>query len=277
VTFSVSQRRACAVLDQPRSTQRLVPTDRPGDRALVQRMLELVKERPRFGYRRIWALLRREGWRVNRKRVYRLWRNQGLKVPRRKKKKRSLGQSANGCSVRQAMARNHVWAWDFIHDRTADGRPLKWLSVVDEYTRECVGLEVARSMSAQRVTELLAEMIRKRGVPVHIRSDNGPEFIAAAIRAWLSSAQVETLYIEPGSPWENGYAESFHSRQRDELLNAEEFSSPLEARVLSAAWRQDYDHERPHSALNYQTPAEFAKTCRSAEEMGLRGSKGKDQ
>jgi putative transposase len=277
VTFSVSQLRACAVLDQPRSTQRLVPADRPADRALVQRMLELVKERPRFGYRRIWALLRREGWRVNRKRVYRLWRNQGLKVPRRKKKKRSLGQSANGCSVRRAMARNHVWAWDFIHDRTADGRPLKWLSVVDEYTRECVGLEVARSMSAQRVTELLAEMIRKRGAPVHIRSDNGPEFIAAAIRVWLSSAQVETLYIEPGSPWENGYAESFHSRLRDELLNAEDFSSPLEARVLSAAWRQDYDHERPHSALNYQTPAEFAKTCRSAEEMGLRGSQGKDQ
>jgi putative transposase len=237
-------------------------------------MLELVREHPRFGYRRIWALLRREGWRVNRKRVYRLWRQQGLKVPRRKKKKRRLGQKENGCTRRRALARNHVWAWDFIHDRTADGRPLKWLSVVDEYTRECVGLEVARSLSARRVTELLAEMIRERGAPVHIRSDNGPEFIAHEIRRWLTEAEVAALYVEPGSPWENGYAESFHSRLRDELLDREEFSSPLEARVLSAAWREDYDHKRPHSSLNYQTPAEFARTCRSAEELGLRGGEG---
>lgn len=243
----------------------------------MQRMLELVRDRPRFGYRRIWALLRREGWRVNRKRVYRLWRQQGLKVPRRRKKKRRLGHKGNGCSSRRAQARNHVWAWDFIHDRTADGRPLKWLSVVDEYTRECVGLEVARSMSAKRVTELLAGMIRERGAPVHIRSDNGPEFIAQEIRRWLSEAQVAALYIEPGSPWENGYAESFHSRLRDELLDREEFSSPLEARVVSAAWRKDYDHNRPHSALNYQTPADFARTCWSADERGLRGIGGISQ
>jgi putative transposase len=235
-------------------------------------MLELVGEHPRFGYRRIWALLRREGWRINRKRVYRLWRQQGLKVPRRKKKKkRGLGQKKNGCATRRSLARNHVWAWDFIHDRTADGRPLKWLSVVDEYTRECVGLEVARSMSAQRVTELLAGMIRERGAPVHIRSDNGPEFIAYAIRNWLVSARVAVLYVEPGSPWENGYAESFHSRLRDELLDREEFSSPLEARVVSANWRTEYDQKRPHSSLNYQTPAEFARTCPNADELGLRG------
>jgi putative transposase len=239
---------------------------------LVAKMLELVRQHPRFGYRRIWALLRRPGFRVNRKRVYRLWRKEGLKVPRRKKKKRRLGHSGNGCAKRCAQARNHVWAWDFIHDRTADGRPLKWLSVVDEYTRECVGLEVARSMSAKRVTELLAGMIRERGAPVHIRSDNGPEFIAQEIRGWLGAAQVAALYVEPGSPWENGYAESFHSRLRDELLDREEFNSPLEARVVSAAWRQEYDHKRPHSSLNYQTPAEFAKTCRSADEMGLRRS-----
>jgi len=259
------------VLAQPRSTQRLVVADRAEDRPLVQRMLELVKDHPRFGYRRIWALLRREGWRVNRKRIYRLWRQQGLKVPRRRKKKRRLGHKGNGCATRRALARNHVWAWDFIHDRTADGRPLKWLSVVDEYTRECVGLEVARSMSAKRVTELLAEMIRERGAPVHVRSDNGPEFIAQEIRRWLPVAKVAALYVEPGSPWENGYAESFHSRLRDELLEREEFSSPLEARVLSAAWRKDYDHQRPHSALNYRTPAEFARMCPSADELGLRG------
>jgi putative transposase len=234
-------------------------------------MLELVGKHPRFGYRRIWALLRREGWRINRKRVYRLWRQQGLKVPRRRTKKRRRGHKGNGCAVRRALARNHVWAWDFIHDRTSDGRPLKWLSVVDEYTRECVGLEVARSMNARRVTELLAGMIRARGAPVHIRSDNGPEFIAQEIRRWLAAAQVETWYVEPGSPWENGYAESFHSRLRDELLEREEFSSPLEARVLSAAGRADYDQQRPHSALSYQTPAEFARSCPSAAALGLRG------
>lgn len=251
-----------------------MPVERPQQDILVKRMLELVREHPRYGYRRIWALLRREGFRVNRKRVYRLWRQQGLKVPQRRKKKRRLGHKGNGCAVRRALARNHVWAWDFIHDRTADGRSLKWLSVVDEYTRECVGLEVARSMSATRVTELLAGMIRKRGAPVHIRSDNGPEFIAQQIRAWLERAKVETLYVEPGSPWENGYAESFHARLRDELLDREEFSSLLEARVVSRAWREDYDQKRPHSALKYQTPAEFARTSPSAESLGLRGNSG---
>jgi transposase InsO family protein len=235
-------------------------------------MLELVGQHPRYGYRRIWAWLRRDGWRVNRKRIYRLWRQQGLKVPRRKRKKRRLGHKENGCVRRQALARNHVWAWDFIHDRTSDGRPLKWLSVVDEYTRECVALEVRRSMSAKRVTEILALVIRGRGAPVHIRSDNGPEFIAQEIRKWLAVAKVGPLYIEPGSPWENGYAESFHSKLRDELLDREDFSSLLEARVLSAAWRQEYDQQRPHSSLGYQTPAEFARSCPEARTLGLRPS-----
>jgi putative transposase len=237
---------------------------------LVQRILELVGQHPRFGYRRIWALLRADGWRVNRKRVYRLWRQQGLKVPRRKKKKRRLGHKENGCVRRPALARNHVWAWDFMHDRTADGRPLKWLTVVDEYTRECVALEVARSMKAKRVIEILAEQMRQRGAPLHIRSDNGPEFIAVALRKWLAEAKVDALYIEPGAPWENGYAESFNSKLRDELLDREEFSSPLEARVLSANWREEYDQRRPHSRLGYQTPAAFAKSCPEARTLGLR-------
>ena len=269
-TFQVSERRACEVLDQPRSTQRQQPKERPEEKPLVKRMLELVGQHPRFGYRRIWALLRREGWRVNRKRVYRLWRQQGLKVPRRKKKRRRLGHSGNGCVRYRARAKDHVWAWDFIHDRTADGRPLKWLSVVDEFTRECVALEVARSMTAARVVQILAGVIRERGGVGHIRSDNGPEFIAAEIRRWLAEAKVGTLYIEPGSPWENGYCESFHSRLRDELLEREEFSTPLEARVLSAAWKQQYNHERPHSALGYQTPAEFAKKCPRADSAILK-------
>jgi len=221
-------------------------------------MLALVRAHPRYGYRRIWALLRAEGWRVNRKRVYRLWRRQGLRVPRRQRKKRRLGSSANGCARRRAAHRDDVWCWDFIHDRTADGRPLKWLSVVDEYTRECLVLEVRRGLTAAAVVGVLAELVRRRGAPRHVRSDNGPEFIAKAIRAWLAGEAVGPLYVAPGAPWENGYAESFHSRLRDELLDAEEFGSLLEARVLADQWRHEYNHERPHSALGYRTPAAFA-------------------
>src|SRR5207248_7839084 len=166
------------------------------------------------------------------KRFWRLWRQQGLKVPRKQRKKRRLGSSANGCVRRRAEYRNHVWAWDFIFDRTRDGRALKWLTLVDEYTRECLALEVGRGMTARAVTEVLAGVVRERGAPAHIRSDNGPEFIAKDIRAWMAGAGLETLYIEPGAPWANGYAESFNSKVRDELLNAEEFASVLEARVL---------------------------------------------
>jgi transposase InsO family protein len=257
--FKVSERRACRVVGQPRSTQRLRPAERPDEGRLVARMLALVRKHPRFGYRRVWALLRAEGWPVNRKRVYRLWRQQGLKVPRKRRKKRRLGSSANGCHRRRPAGPGDVWCWDFIHDRTGDGRPLKWLSVVDEYTRECVVLEVRRGLTAPAVVAVLAEAVRRHGAPRHVRSDNGPEFIAKAIRDWLAAAGVGALYIAPGAPWENGYAESFHSRLRDELLDAEEFSSLLEARVLADQWRDEYNHERPHSSLGYRTPAAFAK------------------
>jgi len=233
-------------------------------------MLELVREHPRFGYRRIWALLRREGWRVNRKRIYRLWRQEGLRVPRKQRKKRRLGSSANSCVRRPAEHRNHVWAWDFLHDRTSDGRALKWFTLVDEYTRECVALEVARGMTAQAVGVVLAAAVRERGAPAHIRSDNGPEFIAKAIRAWMAGAGLETLYIAPGAPWENGYAESFNSKVRDELLNVEEFGSLLEAQVLAREWRQQYNHVRPHSALGYRTPAEFGAMAPGADFAALR-------
>ena len=239
-------------MGQPRATQRYRPLAREFERRLVGRMLELVREHPRYGYRRIWALLRREGWRVNRKRVYRLWRREGLRVPQKQRKKRHWGHSGNGCARRRAEHKDHVWAWDFIHDRTCDGRPLKWLTVVDEYTRECLALEVGRGMTAEEVIDVLAELFVLRGVPKHIRSDNGPEFIAAAIRRWLSYAEVQTLYIEPGSPWENGYAESFGSRLRDELLAREEFANLTEARVYGARYRMEYNHWRPHSALGYQ-------------------------
>jgi putative transposase len=270
----VSQRRACRLLGQPRATQRLKPADRSAGEELVKRVLELVRRHPRYGYRRIWALLRAEGFRVNRKRVHRVWREQGLRVPRRQRKKRRLGASANGCVRHRATHRGHVWAWDFIHDRTADGRPLKWLSVVDEYTRECVALEVRRGMTAAAVVEVLAGLVRERGAPGHIRSDNGPEFIAKAIREWLARAGIGALYIEPGSPWENGYAESFHSRLRDELLEREEFTTLLEAQVLGRDWRREYDHERPHSALGYQTPAAFAAGCPRTDSAALRRPEG---
>jgi putative transposase len=269
-SFGVSQRRACRLLRQPRSTQRQIAQRKEEEGRLVQRMLELVRQHPRYGYRRIWALLRREGWRVNRKRIWRLWRQQGLKVPRKQRKKRRLGSSANNCVRRPAEHKDHVWAWDFLHDRTTDGGPLKWFTLVDEYTRECLALEVRRGMPAKAVRAVLAEVVRQRGVPAHIRSDNGPEFIAKTIRVWMAEAGLETLYIEPGAPWENGYAESFNSKVRDELLNAEAFASVLEARVLGQEWKQQYNHVRPHSSLGYRTPAEFGAMAPGADSAALR-------
>jgi len=221
-------------------------------------MLELVRERPRFGYRRITALLRAEGWAVNVKRVYRLWRREGLKVPRKTRKRRGKGTSANACYVRRSEHQDHVWTWDFVFDRTASGTTLKWLSIVDEHTRECLALKVGRSITSEDVIDTLAELFALRGVPRCVRSDNGPEFIAQAIGRWFTQTGVTSLYVEPGAPWENGYAESFHSRLRDEFLNLHQFADLREARMLTAAWREDYNHCRPHSSLGYQTPAAFA-------------------
>ena len=223
--FEVSQRRACAVVDQPRSTQRYEAQPRDDEAALTRRMLQLAKQRPRFGYRRIGQLLRAEGWRASATRVYRLWRREGLKVPHKRRKKRRLGSSANGCHRLQAEHKDHVWCWDFVFDHTRSGSRLKWLSIVDEYTRECLTLKVNRSITSEDVIDTLAELFALRGVPRCIRSDNGPEFIATAVRRWLERVDVRTLYIEPGAPWENGYAESFHSRLRDEFLAMEEFES----------------------------------------------------
>jgi transposase InsO family protein len=256
--LDVSERRACRALGQPRSTQRYQVRRRDDEGLLVKRMHELARQHPRHGYRMITGWLRAEGWRVNHKRVRRLWRREGLKVSRKQRKKRRLGSSCGGLERYRAMHMDHVWTWDFIHDRTEDGRPLKWLSVVDEYTRECLALEVGRSLRSGEVIDVLIELLHVRGVPGHIRSDNGPEFIAKALRDWLERAGVKTLYIEPGAPWENGYAESFHSRLRDELLDRELFTSLAEARHLGTQWRLEYNHRRPHSSLGYRTPAAFA-------------------
>jgi len=249
------------VVDQPRSTQRYEPQPRGDEAALVKRMLQLVKERPRFGYRRVGPLLRAEGWRASDTRVYRLWRREGLKVPRKRRKRRRLGNSLNACHLRKAERKDHVWCWDFVFDRTTSGSQLKWLSIVDEYTRECLALKVDRSITSEDVIDTLAELFAMRAAPRHIRSDNGPEFIATAIRKWLRGVGLETLYIEPGSPWENGYAESFHSRVRDEFLATEEFESLMAARRLTQSWREDYNHHRPHSSLGYVAPADFATRC----------------
>lgn len=256
--LSISERRACRVLGESRRMQHYqarVPDD---EGRLTQAMLEQVRQHPRYGYRRIWALLRQSGWLLNRKRVYRLWKLNGLKVPSKTHQRRRLGNSVNSCIRHRAEHANHVWAWDFIFDRTSNGRSIKWLSVIDEYTRECLALEAARSMGASEVVEVLMELSQVRGVPKHIRSDNGTEFIALAIRRWLEGAKIGALYIEPGSPWENGYAESFHSKLRDELLNTEVFENLAMARALGLEWRLDYNHRRPHSSLGYRTPAKFA-------------------
>jgi putative transposase len=234
----------------------------------VRRMLELVRERPRFGYRRIAALLRAEGFRASASRVHRLWRREGLKVPIKKRKRRFLGMSKNACHRQRAEYPDHVWAWDFVFDKTTGGGPLKWLSIVDEYTRECLVLKCDRSITSEDVIDWLAELFAMRGVPQHIRSDNGPEFVAKAIQRWLKQLEIKALYIEPGCPWENGYAESFHSRLRDEFLALEEFESLSAARKLTTAWKKDYNHYRPHSSLGYIAPVEFAARCpASAPEL----------
>ena len=259
--FSVSERRACRALGQPRSSQRYEEKPRDDEPALVKHMRAVAGQRPRFGYRRVAAILRRDGWRASASRIHRLWRREGLKVPHRRVKRRAIGSSDHACHVRRAERPNHVWCWDFVFDRTANGSPLKWLSIVDEYTRECLALKVDRSLKAEDVIDTLAELFAIRGVPQAIRSDNGPEFVAAAIRRWLDQVSVQTLYIAPGSPWENGYAESFHSRFADEFLSVEIFESLAAAKKQTAAWKEDYNYYRPHSSLGYVAPAEFANRC----------------
>ena len=236
------------------------------DKELLGKMHELAKKHPRYGYRRIAALLRADGWRVNNKRVRRLWRREGFKIPRKGRKKRRLGHTANSCVRRRAVKPNEVWSYDFLFDQTADGRPLKILPIVDEFTRECLVMLVGRSLAARDVIGALAKAARQRGMPEHLRSDNGPEFIANEVRRWLAQEGTQTLYIEPGSPWENAYSESFNSRLRDELLNGELFSSLKEAAVLLEQHRRAYNEERPHSSLGYVAPAVFARQCAQADQ-----------
>lgn len=260
-TFGVSERRACRVLGQPRSSQRYVGEKAGKDAAMIERMATLSVENPRYGYRRVWALLRREGWEVNKKRVQRLWREADLKVPEKRHKKRRLapGMSENGCARKRAERPDHVWSYDFAMDHTEDGRRLKVMPIVDEYTRECLALEIERSITASDVVGTLERLFTERGEPEYLRSDNGPEFIAEALKRHLAASGVGALYIEPGSPWENAYSETFVGRLRDELLDREVFANLKEAQVLGGDYREHYNHHRPHGALGYLTPAEFAE------------------
>ncbi len=251
----VCERRACRVLGQPRSTQRRhphVPDDEP---RLLRDMVRLGTQYGRYGYRRVTKLLCREGWRVNHKRVERLWRREGLKVPQKQPKRRRLWLNDGSCVRLRPMCKDHVWSYDFVQDRTHDGRAFRMLTIIDEYTRECLAIDVERRLGSENVMERLTELFVQRGTPEYLRSDNGSEFTANAIREWLGRLGVQTLYIEPGSPWENGYVESFNGKLRDELLDREIFYTLQEAKVLIERWRQHYNRFRPHSSLGYRPPA----------------------
>jgi len=263
--LGVSERRACRTLGQARSTQQYRLQRPERDKELVKRLHELAELHPRYGYRRITAKLRAEHWLVNRKRVQRLWRAEGLKVPTKTHKRTRLGDGENACHRRKPEHAHHVWALDFLMDSTLSGGRLKFLSVIDEFSRSCLSIKVERTLTSRDVIAELERLIILHGPPGFIRCDNGPEFIAGATRRFLATADVKTLFIDPGSPWQNGYSESFNSRFRDELLNLEVFTSTLEARVLSRNWRRDYNEKRPHGALGYRTPQQVLE---QALEMG---------
>ena len=263
--YGVSQRRAARVLGRSRSTLRFRARDRSADLPLVKAIRRLARKHPRWGCRKVHALLVREGWSVNRKRVHRLWRELHLQRPVRRKKPRKLGPkpgaSANSCVNQPARFKNDVWTYDFVADRTTDGGPLKWLTLVDEYTRECLALHVGGSVSGADVRRVLARVVGWRGAPTRMRSDNGSEFICEALRRWLPSKGAAAIPVAPGRPWENGYIESFNSRFRDEFLEAEEFESVPDAKEKGEWFRREYNTVRPHGSLGYDTPRHFSDEC----------------
>lgn len=243
------------VLELSRSTSRYAPIERDDEMPLTQRIIELATAFGRYGYRRIAAMLRREGWWVNHKRVERIWRREGLKVPKKQPKRGRLWFNDGSCVRLRPERKDHVWAYDFVQARTHEGRSFRMLTVIDEHTRECLAIDVARNLRSDDVLERLAWLFVTRGVPEHIRSDNGSEFTAKCVRKWLKNVGVKTLFITPGSPWENGYCESFNSKLADELLKREIFYTLKEAKVLIERWRNHYNTVRPHSALGYRSPA----------------------
>jgi putative transposase len=251
----VSERRACRALGQHRSTQRKLPRGKDDEAALTADLIELARRYGRYGYRKIGALLKAAGWLVNDKRVERIWRREGLKVPAKQPKRGRLWEGDGSCIRLRPEFRNHVWSYDFVEARTHDGRKFRMLNVIDEFSRECLAIRVERKLKAADVVDVLCDLFILRGVPAHIRSDNGPEFVARSVQSWIASVGSKTAYITPGSPWENGYVESFNAQIRDELLNGEIFYTLKEAQIMIEDWRRHYNTIRPHGALGYRPPA----------------------
>jgi transposase InsO family protein len=253
--YHLSERHACRIVGQPRGTQRYGVILRADEDALTQAILALAAQYGRYGYRRITSLLQEAGWSVGVDRVQRIWRREGLKVPKKQKPRARLWLNDGSCVRLRPERRNHVWSYDFVEAQTHDGRKIRLMTLIDEFTRECLAICVARRINGMGVIETMADAMIARGVPEHIRSDNGPEMTAKIVRSWLAGVGAKTLYIEPGSPWENGYCESFNGKLRDELLNGEIFYSLKEARIVIAQWRKHYNTIRPHSSLGYRPPA----------------------
>jgi transposase InsO family protein len=265
---TVSERRACRVISQPRSTQRRAPQVPDDEAVLTERIIDLASQYGRYGYRRVTRLLVDEGFRVNHKRVERIWRREGLKVPKKQRKRGRLWFNDGSCVRLRPLYTDHVWSYDFVADRTREGRAFRMLTIIDEYSRECLAIDVGRKLTSEDVQARLVDLFIRRGMPAHIRSDNGPEFVAEKVRCWLQRLDVGPLFIEPGSPWENGYCESFNGKLRDELLRGELFDTLLEAKVLVERWRRHYNQVRPHSSLGYRPPAPEAKLI-AASRPGL--------
>jgi transposase InsO family protein len=253
--YDLSERQACRLVGQPRGTQRYSVIVRADEDALTRAIVELASQYGRYGYRRIRSLLNDAGWDVGSDRVQRIWRREGLKVPQKQKPRGRLWLNDGSCIRLRPERRNHVWSYDFVEAQTHDGRKVRLMTLIDEFTRECLAIRVARRINSLGVLETMADVMIARGVPEHIRSDNGAEMTAKIVRSWLASVGAKTLYIEPGSPWENGYCESFNGKLRDELLNGEIFYSLKEAQVVIGQWRHHYNTVRPHSSLRYRPPA----------------------
>ncbi|WP_372993899.1 IS3 family transposase [Sulfitobacter sp.] len=253
--LGISERRACRILGQHRSTQRKVPCGLPDEQRLTEDIIALTEEFGRYGYRMITGMLNNSGWHVNHKRVERIWRREGLKVPQKQPKKGRLWLNDGSCVRLRPERPNHVWSYDFVQDRTHDGRVYRTLNIIDEFTKEVLVIRVKRKLNSTDVVDALTDLFILRGPPEYIRSDNGPEFIAKKVRAWIGAVGAKTAFIAPGSPWENGYCESFNARFRDELLNGEVFYSLREAQILIERWCRHYNTVRPHSALGYRPPA----------------------
>jgi putative transposase len=258
-SLSISEWRACQALGHYRTTQRYLPHIGTEEEKLTAKIIELASQYGRYGYRRVTALLQGESWQVNHKRVERIWRKEGLKVPQKQPKRGRLWLNDSTCVRLRPEYKDHVWSYDFMIARTADGRAFRILNIIDEYTRECLDILVKGHITSQDVIDVLFKLFIFRGIPDYIRSDNGPEFTAKVVRKWLEGLGVKTLFIELGSPWENGYIESFNGKLRDELLNREIFTTLTEAKILIEQWRREYNQIRPHSSLRYRPPAPVAK------------------